>query len=162
MTDAAWARGMADLWVAFPGRGHETGELSAARATVYRQHLDDLTDQQWFHAVGQALERDEWFPTIARLREYAAGWVPPTAGYLPPARRTEEEAERDRESARRGLALIRAAVAARLPELSVAPESRRMPFAAPYVVDREAMAGRIEELSRQRAEILRDHEEAKR
>lgn len=53
-----------------------TPEHAAARGRVYREHLDDLTEGQWAHAVQERIKGQRFFPTVSELREAASGWKP--------------------------------------------------------------------------------------
>jgi hypothetical protein len=109
VTNRGYARGMSDLAVAFPAGREEDAQIANERGRIYRQHLDDLTDAAFAYAVSQAIARERWFPTVAALREYAAG-APPPAGALPAPRSPEAiEASREeaRANARGGLEIIR-------------------------------------------------------
>ena len=153
MKDHAWARGMAELQKSgLPGWPTDPQE-SAMRAELYRRHLDDLGEDAWLHAVAEAVRQGRWFPLVEALRGYAAEWAP-AQPLLPPARRSEEQLAEAREAARRGLELVRAAVAER--GLPAGEPVRSMPGTEP----REATlvrttAAKRAELERQRQEIAR-------
>jgi hypothetical protein len=105
MTEESWARGMADLSV-LPSATR--GVPPETRGRIYRERLGHLSDGGWLYAVGQALDSEKWFPTVARLLELAAEFVPsPAAKLLGPAR-SDEVRDLDREEARRGVEMIRA------------------------------------------------------
>lgn len=151
MTDSGWAAGIAKLLVAFPDRDQSAGVLQA-RGQVYREHLEDLSDEAWFWAVSEAVKGERWFPTVAALRDYAESYTP--AGYklLPPAR-TEEQREADRAEARRGVEMIREALK-RLPPAPVGlrPAEKREPALV------HASDERLDELRRQAEEIMAGEE----
>jgi len=115
VTNRGYARGMSDLAVAFPAGREEDAKIASERGRLYRQHLDDLTDEAFAYAVGQAVKHERWFPTVAALREYAAA-APPPAGALP-APRSPEQIEAVREEGRantaRGMEIFRRELAAR-------------------------------------------------
>lgn len=146
MTDEAWVRGFGELILAFPNREQTTVEATA-RAQLYRKHLDTLSDEQWGYAVRLAILRDGWFPTVARLLEFGESYTPPAAGYLGPAPRTQEQEQVDREAARKGLELVKAAVAER--GLPILP-----PPSMPEPVVVVAHDDRLDDLRRQREKIL--------
>jgi hypothetical protein len=151
--DHAWARGMAELQKSgLPGWPTDPKE-SAMRAELYRRHLDDLGEDAWLHAVAEAVRHERWFPTVAALRDYAAGWVPEFK-LLPPPRRTEEQLIEAREAARRGLVLVMAAVAERgLPD---GEPVKAMPGTEPQQPTLvRTTATKRAELERQRQEIGR-------
>lgn len=75
MQARAWTAGMTALVLAFPSR-EQTETVQEARGRLYQQHLADLTDEQWGHAVRESICRDRFFPTIAELRNYAASAAP--------------------------------------------------------------------------------------
>lgn len=104
MTDAAWLKGHHDLVVAFPDRDM-SNEYAHDRGKLYRDHLDDLSEEQWFHAVATAIQHERWFPTVAALRDYATAWHPPLLREPP---RSDEDLSRDRAATQRGLRMVRA------------------------------------------------------
>jgi hypothetical protein len=108
MTDQGWAMWIAKLVLAFPDR-EQSREQAQARAALYRERLDELSDEQWTFAVEQSIRRERWFPTVAVLLDYAAQYQP-VGTSLPPPRRSPEQVEADRAVAREGLRVIREAV----------------------------------------------------
>jgi hypothetical protein len=111
VTPEAWARGLGELLLAgLPGWPADPQE-SQARATIYRRHLDDLTDAQWAHAVAASIERERWFPGVAVLREYGEAYRPPMLALPPAGPRDPGDVAAAQEGIKRGLALLRAAVA---------------------------------------------------
>ena len=143
MQDAQWARGWAELIVAYPQR-EEASEQGALRAALYRKHLDDLAPDAWLFGVEQVIRTETWFPTVAHLRACADAWRPPVLPALP---MSEEEREDARAAARAGLAMLQAAFDAG----AVGPV-RAMPEVRPEVVV-EASEDRIALLKRQAEEI---------
>jgi len=127
-------------------------QIKADRAGLYREHLDELADAPWLHAVREAVRHERWFPTIAALLDYAGAWRPPVSGLLP-ERRTPEEREEDRALARRGLELVKAAVAS-VP---------RLPAPAPYIEPATVVvagAERVDILRVQALEIVAEDQAA--
>ncbi len=152
MNDVAWALGMAELQKSgLPGWPTDPA-VSTTRSELYRRHLDDIADAAWLYAVAEAIRRETWFPTVAKLREYASGWAP-TYPALPPGR-TPEQLEADREATRRGLALVQATVAERLSLPTIPPPVQQMPAATPHDVEAERRReARLEVLRQQAAAI---------
>lgn len=114
MTRDDFERGMTALAAAFPDR-EELPEVKAARGRIYRATLIDLEPKAWQHAVTEAVRREEFFPTVAKLRQYAAAAVS-SAPALPAPRSPEQiEASRDdaRANLRGGLDIVRRELAAR-------------------------------------------------
>lgn len=107
MTDAAWAKGMADLVAMLPDSSTSDETVREHRASLYRRILDYLSDDAWLHAVSEAIARERWFPSVAVLREYGESFTPSYPA-LPPARDVATR-EADRAEAKRGLELCRAA-----------------------------------------------------
>jgi len=159
MTNEAWLVGLKRLVLAFPDRDMSEG-YAQERGNLYRPHLDDLADAAWLHAVAEAVRHERWFPTVAALRDYTAGWTP-TQPLLPG--RTPEQIEADlaerRESARAGAAMLRAGLEAR--GLLPAGETLKpMPSERPEQARDPVMANtgdetRLAELRRQADEIAR-------
>jgi hypothetical protein len=149
MTDESWTTGMHALVVAFPDREMNRGYASD-RGALYRHHLNHLTDEAWMHAVSEAIRTERWFPTIAALLDLA-GEYRPALLYIGPAKRTEEEAEEARAQARRGLELVKQAVAERVKKLPPAPAPSPLPEANVVV----AHDDRLDKL-RQQAKVIVD------
>lgn len=163
MTDKAWAEGMAALRLAGLSGWPSDARGSQARGRVYRDALDDLTDDQWLHAAREAARNEvQWFPTPGKLREYASSWrntrmLPaPSAEELEAADERaraarEQEREAARAAARKGLELVRAAVGIKAPLVGAMP--RATPAEGAPVVLTDA---RRDELKRQAAQITRE------
>ena len=114
MTDAEWNVGIEALQAMLPDPNTDPATV-AIRGRLFRGFLDDLTGEQWRHAVAEAIRRGAWFRTVARLRTCADEYRAPVLAMLglPPSRLSPEEleslrAERRNEAAR-GLELCREA-----------------------------------------------------
>lgn len=82
ITDEAWADGMAQL-VACCSSADLTPEMATVRGRCYRQDLAYLSDERWLYAVAVA-RKQQWFPSIEALMQYATEMPPPpVAGLLP-------------------------------------------------------------------------------
>ena len=92
-----------------PAQGVDHADM-LIRKEIYFEALSDLDTPLFVAGVASALRECRWFPTPAELRERADA-ARPTLLALPPPIRTREQVEADREECRRGLELIRAAVA---------------------------------------------------
>ena len=68
MNAESWGKGYTKLCVAFPDRDM-TPEHAAARGRVYREHLDEMGERQWQHAVNVCVESKRFFPTVSELRD---------------------------------------------------------------------------------------------
>jgi len=161
VTDRAWVEGFRELQLAYPNREQAVDEADG-RSALYRRHLDDLTDEQWRHAVAEVIRAERWFPTVAALREYAEGYVPANvrllaAGpdYLANGPRSEDQKALDRTTAQAGLALVKAVVAKQLGGAPPLPALREV-TAGPRVV--VAHGDRLDELRRQREAIVAEAE----
>lgn len=114
MNDRDWATGWADLQLSYPER-EEMPETKASRAGLYRRHVDDLDGPAWLYAVEHCIASSKWFPTVAELRDAALAYRPPVAGLLQTSQRPPEEVEAERAEARaaakKGLEMVKAAVA---------------------------------------------------
>jgi hypothetical protein len=149
MQDGTWVKGMAELVVSFPAADQDQ-EVLRARGAVYRRELGSLTDEAWLYAVRESIRNERWFPTVAQLLDYAgrAPVMAPSAA-LPDDTRTVEEKRAD---ASRLLAQIKGAVKERekdLPPTPIVTAQRES-----VVVDLEASSERLDELRRQREQIL--------
>jgi hypothetical protein len=161
LNDEAWGRGMLALIVAFPARD-EAPEVVSERGRIYREHLDDISDHAWAHAVRESIERERWFPTVAALRDYAAS-APPERKALPTPRSPEAVSE-SRETARQALKVGLGTLESELSARGVLPPGRRLSEAARGLPGQFARVGnsgpihdseeRREELRRQAAEIV--------
>jgi len=78
VTNEAWKNGYRALKLAFPDREMPEDQRKA-RGDLYRQKLDDLTDEQWFKAVDRCLDSERFFPAIATLRGHAKPQEPTEA-----------------------------------------------------------------------------------
>lgn len=102
-----------------PVQGEDPNDL-LIRKEIYFEALVDVDTDLFVAGVASALRECRWFPTPAELRERAEA-ARPLRLALPPPPRSLEQIEADREATRRGLELIRAAVAERAaPTLCVA------------------------------------------
>lgn len=152
MTDSGWVAGMAVLQSAgLPGWPAEGTRESTLRSRVYRDHLDDLSDEVFLFAAGEAIKLCTFFPKVAELRAFAENYKPgprvDKSHQLAPSSLSPEELEAAREArranAREGLRILREAFAAR--ELPVPSEPvREMP--KPLPEDEEADRRRDERL----------------
>lgn len=66
MTSATFFRGMAALVTNY------RPEPSTERDELYQRALSDLDDAAFMAAVGEIVRRDEFFPTVARIRSAAS------------------------------------------------------------------------------------------
>lgn len=148
MTEHGWARGMALLVANLKAPDH-TPDMARLRGETYRRMLGQLSDDDWFFAVDEAIrEPGGWFPGVGDLLNYAsrAPHLPVTALPGEPALSAEER----RQNAEHGMRLLREVereVNRHLPPAPrvVAPEE---PYLA--VVSDE----RLDTLRKQAAEIL--------
>lgn len=105
MTDAAWAKGMAELKI-LPDSAPTDEAFRTHRAGLYRRHLDEFSDAAWLHAVSEAVRRETWFPAVATLRRYAEEYRPKMLA-LPHVAPSSEEQAAAKLEARKGVELIR-------------------------------------------------------
>lgn len=74
LTPATMLRILRDLAAVFPSRGMPDDQL-VRRAEVYRDGLAGFDAEAVGHAARRAIQEDNFFPKVARLRELAAAYV---------------------------------------------------------------------------------------
>lgn len=86
ITEAAWKKGMVELTL-LPSAEEDQAE-SAFRGSIYQREIQPrLNDNQWRHAVSEAIRNERWFPSVAALMAYglACPAEPTSAAWsLPP------------------------------------------------------------------------------
>jgi len=109
VSDKAFVFGMGELALAFPWPPLDS-VANAARLALYRRHLGGLTDEEWRKTVSDAIDNEKLdrFPTVGKLIEYSIHAREVIAARESPEPRSIEA---QRETVRKGLAMIRAALA---------------------------------------------------
>jgi hypothetical protein len=172
VTDHAWDEGMGLLEANLRDRDL-TPHMKAIRGATLRAAMDHLTDEQWAVVVQRALRNEAgWFPVLGELEAYAAELPPmgtvtfvptedgrvrrvispePTVLLLPESPDTRSKEEK-RADAARLLETVKAAFEERVSTLPPRPLVSTPP--PPLVISKDDYPERLDELDRQKEQIL--------